>query len=233
MEAMSCRISVIVPTLNEAARIEAQLSRLVRLPGVDELIVADGRSSDGTADMARAIPGVRVVEAAPGRGPQMNAGASVATGNVLWFVHADVVPPADGPAMIAAALADTALVAGAFRVRTDADGASGWPSRLLWLADLRSRYSGLPYGDQALFVRRDVFDSIGGFAPIPLFEDLELSRRLRGVGTVRVLPSVVQVSGRRFIARPVVSAAMMNLLPVLYRVGVPPRALAWLYGHVR
>ncbi len=230
---MRRRVSVIVPALNEAARIQAQATRLVHLVGVDEVIVADGGSTDGTAALARAIPGVTVVDAPRGRGPQMNAGARVATGDVLWFVHADVGVPDDAPEAIQPALRESGVIAGAFRIRTDADGATGWPSRLLWLADLRARYSGLPYGDQALFVRRHVFEALGGFAAMPLFEDLEFSRRLRRTGIVRVLPVAVGVSGRRFMARPVASATLMNVLPVLYRLGVSPETLARVYGHVR
>jgi rSAM/selenodomain-associated transferase 2 len=230
---MRFHISAIVPVLNEAARIQAQVARLVRLPGVEEVIVADGGSTDGTADLARAIPGVTVVEAPGGRGPQMNAGARAATGNVLWFVHADVHVPDDAPAVIRSALRERRVIAGAFRIRTEADGATGWPSRLLWLADVRARYSGLPYGDQALFVRRHVFDALGGFVPVPLFEDLEFSRRLRRAGVVRVMPAAVRVSGRRFMARPIASATLMNVLPVLYRLGVSPWTLARVYGHVR
>lgn len=230
---MRYRISAIVPVLNEAARIQTQLTRLVRLPDVEEVVVADGGSIDGTADLARAIPGVTVVDAPRGRGPQMNAGARAATGSVLWFVHADVHVPDDAPAVIRRALRERGVIAGAFRVRTEADGATGWPSRLLWLADVRARYSGVPYGDQALFVRRHVFDALGGFAPMPLFEDLEFSRRLRRAGTVRVMPAAVRVSGRRFMARPIASVTLMNVLPVLYRLGVSPGTLARMYGHVR
>jgi GT2 family glycosyltransferase len=163
----------------------------------------------------------------------MNAGARVATGDVLWFVHADVHPPDDAAALIADALSQPGVIGGAFRVQTEADGGRGWPVRLLWLADLRSRISRVPYGDQAVFVRRQMFETLGGFAPVPLFEDVEFSRRLCRAGVVRVLPAAVRVSGRRFMARPMTSATLMNVLPVLYRLGVSPETLARVYGHVR
>jgi rSAM/selenodomain-associated transferase 2 len=230
---MTPRLSVIVPTLNEEQRIEGQLERLAAMPGVHEVIVADGGSDDRTCEMVRASRTARLVTASGGRGPQMNAGVSVAAGEALLFLHADVTLPADGASLALAALADPRVVGGAFRIRTVADGREGWPSRWLWLADLRSTYSRLPYGDQALFVRRNVFDALGGFAPVPLFEDLEFSRRLRRAGRLARLQASVEVSGRRFMARPLYYTCAMNVMPALYRLGVPPRTLARIYGHIR
>lgn len=230
---MTRRVSAIVPVFNEATRIVAQLSALSQTPGIDEVIVVDGGSSDATVALAQSCEGVRVLTSQRGRGPQMNTGAKAATGDVLWFLHADVALPADAPAMIDDALRDPTVVGGAFRIKTVPDGAAGWPARLLWLADLRSRYSRAPYGDQAIFVRRDAFERLGGFAPIPLFEDLDFSRRLRRAGTLRILTPAVQVSGRRFMARPFYYACLMNTLPLLYRMGVPTTVLARIYGHVR
>jgi hypothetical protein len=104
---------------------------------------------------------------------------------------------------------------------------------LLHLADLRSRYTRLPYGDQAPFVRRSAFDAVGGFPAQPLMEDLEFSLRLRRLGRIERVPGRVQVSGRRFIARPVFFTALVNVFPALYRLGVSPTTLAKLYAHVR
>jgi rSAM/selenodomain-associated transferase 2 len=230
---MTPRLSVIVPTLNEERRIEGQLDRLAAMSGVHEVIVADGGSDDRTPEIVRANRTARLVTASGGRGPQMNAGASAATGEMLLFLHADVALPADGASLVLAAFADPQVVGGAFRIKTVADGRDGWPSRWLWLADLRSKYSRLPYGDQALFVRRDVFDALRGFAPVPLFEDLDFSRRLRHAGRMVRLRASVKVSGRRFMARPLYYTCVMNVMPTLYRLGVPPRALARIYGHVR
>jgi hypothetical protein len=103
----------------------------------------------------------------------------------------------------------------------------------LHLADLRSRYSRLPYGDQALFVRREVFQAVGGFSVIPLMEDLDLSRRLRRLGTISIVRARVKVSGRRFIERPILYTTLVNVFPLLYRWGVPPAWLARLYKAVR
>ena len=168
-----------------------------------------------------------------GRGTQMNAGAVAASGDILLFLHADVTLPADAPSLIRTALADPGVVAGAFRTRTIAEGRHTWATRWLGLADLRSRYTRLPYGDQALFVRRDAFQRVGGFPAQPLFEDVEISRRLRSVGRVRTLRARVSVSGRRFLARPLYFAILMNVLPILYRLGVSPQTLQRVYGDVR
>jgi rSAM/selenodomain-associated transferase 2 len=229
---MAERLSIIVPVLNEEARIPAQLAGLVGLSGVDEIIVVDGGSVDRTPDLA-ATAGCRLVTAPRGRGTQMNAGAVAASGDILLFLHADVTLPVDAPSLIRTALADPSVVAGAFRTRTVAEGRRTWATRWLGLADLRSRYTRLPYGDQALFVRRDAFQRVGGFPAQPLFEDLELSQRLWAVGRVLTLRAQVCVSGRRFLARPLYFAILMNVLPILYRLGVSPQTLQRAYGDVR
>jgi GT2 family glycosyltransferase len=164
----------------------------------------------------------------------MNAGAASATGDVLLFLHADVELHPDALQRVAEALRDPEVVAGAFRTWTVPDGDRlRWLGLLLHLADLRSRTTRLPYGDQALFVRADAFHAIGGFPPQPLMEDLELSHRLSQLGRIRTVPSPVRVSGRRFQARPITSCFLMCVFPLLYRLGVPPRALARMYGDSR
>lgn len=227
------RISVIVPVLNEEARIAAQLAALRDVDGLHEIIVIDGGSRDRTVEIARSFPGVRTMEAPRGRATQMNAGAAVASGDVLVFVHADVRLPRDAVRWIASALAEPDVVAGAFRTWTVAEGRRSWARPFLHLADLRSRCTSLPYGDQALFVRADVFRRLGGFPDQPLMEDLELSRRLRDVGRIRTVPASVRVSGRRFLARPAYYTLLVNVFPLLYRLGTPPRVLAGIYGDPR
>jgi rSAM/selenodomain-associated transferase 2 len=227
------RLSVIIPALDEAARIGRRLEELAALPGIDEVVVVDGGSTDETARIAASHAGVRVVHSARGRALQMNAGAAVATGSVLLFLHADTQLPLDAALQVATALGDSRVVAGAFRTWTVDDTGTVFWAPLLHLADLRSRYSGLPYGDQALFVRQSAFAAVGGFPRQPLMEDLELSLRLRRLGTIRVVPSRVRVSGRRFIARPLTYTFLVNVFPALYRLGVSAEQLARLYGHVR
>lgn len=228
------RVSVIMPVLNEQARIVAALEELATVASLLEVIVMDGGSTDATADLVASFPRVRLLHAPRGRARQMNAGAHAASGDVLLFLHADVTLPVDAIAHVRRALADPRVVAGAFRTWTVADDGERrrW-SPLLHLADLRSRYSGLPYGDQALFVRAATFRAVGGFPDQPLMEDLELSRRLRAAGALRTVPASVRVSGRRFLARPFYFTLLVNVLPLLYRVGVPARILCGFYGHPR
>lgn len=226
-------LSVVIPVLDEELRIGERLAELGRTAGIAEVIVVDGGSRDRTADITRSFPGVRLVRAARGRGSQMNAGARVASGDVLLFLHADVALPPDASTWVERVLADPAVVAGAFRTWTVVDTGRSWLAPLLHLADLRSRYTRFPYGDQALFVRRAVFERVGGFPDQPLMEDWELSRRLRRIGRIATAPAVVRVSGRRFVSRPIRSAILMRLFPLLYRLGVPPRLLARIYGSPR
>jgi rSAM/selenodomain-associated transferase 2 len=226
-------LSVVIPTLDEEARIGARLDELATIPGVDEVIVADGGSRDGTIDVASSRSGVRALRAARGRASQQNAGAAVARGDVLLFLHADVSLPPDAPRHAQRALDDPRVVAGAFRTWTVPDAGRARLAPLLHLADLRSRYSALPYGDQAIFVRAEAFRRVGGFPDQPLMEDLELSRRLRRLGRIRIVPASVRVSGRRFLARPIYYTLAVNLFPALYALGVAPATLRRLYGDPR
>lgn len=180
------RLSVIVPVLNEERVLGQRIAELEAL-GVGEIIVADGGSSDGTRAVASAHPNVRLVSAPRGRATQMNAGAALATGDVLLFLHADVALPGDAVSQIERALADPTVVGGALRTWT--------------VADRPTRLGPLLHCDPA--ARARAFRELGGFPPIPLMEDLALSRLLGKAGRVRVVPARVRVSGRRFIERPV------------------------------
>ena len=227
------RISVVIPTFDEERRIGTRLAELRELRGLHEVIVVDGGSRDRTWAIVQSHPDVCVVRARRGRALQMNAGAALASGDVLLFLHSDVGLPADAARWIAETLAEPAVVAGAFRTVTVCDVDPSWMAAALRLADLRSRYSSLPYGDQAIFVRAEVFRRLGGFPDQPLMEDLELSRRLRRIGGIRTVPATVRVSGRRFLARPLYAAFAANVLPLLYRIGVPVGLLSKLYGNAR
>lgn len=223
-----------MPVLNEAALITNALRAVTELPNIDEVIVVDGGSSDGTCALVELFPTVQLLRTDRGRASQMNAGAAIATGDVFLFLHADVTLPNVVAFRVHDALVQPDVVAGAFTTTTVADRDARWWLRpLLRLADIRSRYTALPYGDQALFVRAEVFRAVGGFPVQAILEDLELSRRLRSVGAIVTVGPSVRVSGRRFAERPFYFAFLMNLLPLLYQWGVPPERLRDWYGHVR
>ena len=227
-------ISVILPVLNEEQRLGQRLAELAALgPDMGEVLVVDGGSTDATVTRAREYPGATVLSAPRGRASQMNAGAEAARGDVLLFLHADVALPPDAPRHITTALEDSRVVAGAFKTWTVDDVGRSRLGLLLHLADLRSRYTRYPYGDQALFVRAEAFRAVGGFPQQPLMEDLELSQRLWKLGRIRTVDARVTVSGRRFLARPVFYFLAINGFPLLYKLGVSPHTLLRLYQHVR
>jgi len=219
-------VSIIVPVLDEQDIIVEHLTRLRDGFPDCERVVVDGGSSDDT--VARAAALATVVHARGGRGPQDNAGAAAASGEVLWFVHADTrLDPAALDAL-RAALADPRVAGGGFRLRFDRSSpALRW---LEWTTALRARRLGWVFGDQAMFLRREVFDAVGGFPPIPIMEDLELSRRLRRLRrsghSMVVLPQTSTASARRFVAHGTVRMIVrMQYLKLLYFLGVAPEQL--------
>lgn len=224
---------MIIPVLDEAGCIDRCLAALVRQPGIDEIIVVDGGSTDDTRERAGLHPGVRVLESDRGRARQMNTGAAAASGDTLLFLHADAILPEAAATEIATALDRPGVAAGAFPTWHVAERWGPGRAWLLHLADLRSRVSSLPYGDQGLFVRADTFRRAGGFPGLALMEDLALARRLRRLGRIHIGRRPVRVSGRRFEAAPLYQTILVNLFPLLYAAGVPPRILARLYGNPR
>ncbi len=229
------RLSVIVPVLDEARHIDGCLSALAAQPRIHERIVVDGGSRDDTIRRAETHrPEVIVVRSPRGRALQLNAGAAAATGDTLLFLHADARLPARAADWIEDSLARPGVVAGAFRTRHVAERWRGPArARLLRLADIRSRYTSLPYGDQALFLRASTFVQAGGFPIIPLMEDLTFSRVLRARGKIRVVPAEVEVSGRRFESALIRQTLMVNAFPVLFALGVSPARLARWYRNPR
>ena len=224
------RLSVVVPALDEARQIQATLAS-ARQPGVAEVIVVDGGSVDRTRALAEPRAD-RVVVAPRGRARQMNAGAALATGDVLLFLHADTRLPPDAAAAVAAALVDPAVVGGRFDVRLEPS------SPLLRLtADLmnrRSRLTGIATGDQAIFVRRAVFTALGGFPDLPLMEDVAFSRALKRAGRTAALRAQVTTSSRRWRQGGVVRTVLrMWTLRLLFLLGMPAHRLARWYGPGR
>lgn len=225
---MNARLSIVVPTLNEAERIVAclQALRALRKHGA-ELIVADGGSTDSTVVLAKPWAD-RVLVGPRGRARQMNLGASAASGDVLLFLHADTQLPADAQAALDAALADTQVSWGRFDVRIE--GASPLLKVVAALMNLRSRASGIATGDQAIFVRRDAFQRAGGYPEQPLMEDIELSKRLRKLSRPACLRQRVATSGRRWERHGVLrTIVLMWLLRALYWIGLPAERLARMY----
>ncbi len=222
------KITVIIPTLNESMTIDHLLKRLHRAGNV-ECIVADGGSRDDTRSIA-ARAGARVLTIPGGRAMQQNAGAHAAEGRILLFLHADTIPPDGFDRMIRRALNRPGTVAGAFRFQTDG---SGMGMRLMaWMTHLRSILFECPYGDQGLFMEKRVFEEMGGFAPWPIMEDLELVRRLRHRGRVTILPHAVITSARRWRRLGVIRTTAINQFMILgFLAGIPVQRLARFYRN--
>jgi rSAM/selenodomain-associated transferase 2 len=216
-------VSIIVPTLNEAAQLRATLEALQALEGEKEIIIVDGCSVDDTIRIAQES-GAAVLRALPGRGAQQHAGALEARGDVLWFVHADTMPPRHALSDILSALRDPSVVG---------DGVSRAARQLTAIYPALRRLN-LCYGDSGIFVRRSAYHAIGGFRSFALFEDLDLLKRLRRAGRFVHLKTRIITSSRRFENK---NFALMWLhwtaLQVLYWGGVPPNLLARWYRHAR
>lgn len=218
-------ISVIIPALNEASCIGRLLERLSGMDFV-EIIVADGGSSDRTVDIARLYPRVSVIRHQGGRGPLLNAGARNSRGRLLFFLHADTIPPALTPHLIRNTLASPGVAGGCFRLRFDS------PAVKLLLFSWASRFeTGLTtFGDQGYFTRRADFDAVGGFPEWPLLEDVEFRRQLKSRGHFVKLEVPVITSARRFIARGPLKAQLENFsILMAYHTGAPAEKLARRY----
>jgi rSAM/selenodomain-associated transferase 2 len=220
------RVSVIIPTLNEAACIADTLRRVHALPGPVECIVADGQSDDET--QAYASPYATVCTSPRGRGRQMNAGAAQANAPILLFLHADTtVPPATWNRMHRA-LQRPSVQAGTFRLSFDR------PTPLLrfyaWCTHLN--WWGFAFGDRGLFIRHTHFETMGGFAPLPIFEDLDMARRLCTRGGFQFVDAPVVTSARRFRAVGTLRQQMQNArLWLRYMTGTSPTALCNEYRY--
>lgn len=225
----SLRLSVLVPAWNDHANLAQLLPALVRLNTLYEVIVVDASPDPRTAQAVEGCEGIYLRAAQPNRGAQMNLAAERATGDVLIFHHADSILSAAHVAAIACALREPEVVGGAFYRKFD----DRHPS-LLWLesvARFLTRHGGSFFGDQSLFVRRETFRTLGGFAPIPLMEDIEFSRRLRRAGKVAVLDPPVESSTRRHAGWGAWRTSFQNgLFIVLYKCGLSPTHLhRWYY----
>jgi len=224
------RISIIVPALNEAARIGATLAALAPLRRRGhEVIVVDGGSIDGTVARTTGLAD-RTLAAARGRAIQMNAGAAAARGDVLLFLHADTLLPDDADLAIARALERSGRAWGRFDVAIDSRRAAlGLVARAM---NLRSRLTGIATGDQAIFVRAAVFRALGGFPPLALMEDIAMSGSLKRISPPACLDRRVVTSSRRWEANGVLrTIVLMWWLRLRYALGASPEGLARAYAE--
>ena len=218
-----------MPTLDEAPNLERLLPELRDHCREGEVIVVDGGSADATQDVAARFPQVALVASSRGRARQMNAGAKQARGDTILFLHADTRLPEGALAAIAAALDDARVVGGRFDVGFD----NPRPvfRMIAFFMNVRSRWSGISTGDQALFVRRGVFEAMGGYPDIVLMEDIEFCRRLKRRGKLAALRTRVTTSARKWEREGAFrTMALMWGLRFLYLVGVSPARLhGWYY----
>jgi len=221
-------ISVIIPTLNEAENIRACIECVRAEDGDCEMIVCDGGSSDATVRIVREYDDAILIETEKGRGAQMNRGAEAANGEVFFFLHADTKLERGWSGEMLSALADESVAGGAFTFKID-NPALRYRLIESWVK-LRCSLFSLPYGDQGIFVRRGVFDKIGGYLDIPLMEDVEIIGRLKREGRVVLLEKSAVTHDRRWARKGWIRASVSNqMVMIMYKLGIDPHTLARLY----
>jgi rSAM/selenodomain-associated transferase 2 len=219
-------ISVILPALNEADNLRGTLESL-RTDPESEIIVVDGGSRDDTRSIAR-CEGVTALSAPPGRARQQNLGAAAASGEILFFLHADTRAPRQYADLIREALKLPGVSAGAFSLAIAGDQPG--LQAITAMANIRSRWLQMPYGDQGLFLPARLFTRLGGFPEQPIMEDYVLVRRLRRHGRIITLPETVSTSGRRWRQVGIWRTTAINQLMIVgHHLGVAPATLARLY----
>ena len=223
------KIALIVPIYNESKTINSMLTQLEELPGDWEILFADGGSCDDT--LTRIGNRFRVLNAPKGRANQMNFAAGNVTSDVIWFVHCDSQLPIDAHAQISAAVEKGAKW-GCFHIGFDYDGP--FMGCNTYLSNRRAR-RGTAFGDQGIWVQKEVFDSIGGFPDLPIMEDYEFSRQMKAAGIpICQLPGQIITSGRRYEKKfPLITMWQMFYLRCLYRQGVDIQEIARRYKDIR
>lgn len=225
---MNPQISIVIPTLDEADSIAETLDALKNFAA--EIIVVDGGSSDATVSIAENYD-VKILHSPCGRGTQLQIGGDAATGDVLWFVHADTIVSADCVRQIKQALQNKNIVGGNFTIRFTGER---FAAKFLTRLYPQLRFLGLIYGDSAIFVRREVYQKIGGFNSFPIFEDLDFVERLKTAGKIVTLPAVVTTSSRRFAGKSfILTFTRWTILQILYWLGVKPETLLKIYFPAR
>ncbi len=221
-------ITVIIPTLNEESNLAETLTTVTGFDNV-EIIVVDGGSSDKTVDIAREHDAT-VLSGPTGRSAQINLGALFANGEIIVFLHADTRLPVGWINNVHCELEKNGVVGGAFKLGIDGDSLG--LHLIETMANFRSRWLGMPYGDQAIFVKTEVFRSLGGFLNLPIMEDFEFVKRLRKKGNINIVPNSVLTSARRWEKRGIwVTTAINQVIIIGYLLGISPKLLARLYGR--
>ncbi len=224
------KVSIIVPSLNEELVLEKTLTQFQQL-SPHELIVSDGGSDDDTRNIAGRFSH-RVITGSAGRALQMNVGADEATGDILLFLHADSRIEPESYRKMLQCMQNPKWIGGAFTLCIES---GKWSLKLIaLLANIRSKYFGLAYGDQGFFVRKEVFKDMNGFSPLPICEDLDFYHRLRKKGPVILLKEKAHTSPRRWIKEGILFTTARNtLIAVLFGLGFPPHILTKWYLAIR
>jgi rSAM/selenodomain-associated transferase 2 len=221
-------ISVVIPALNEQENIRTCIECIKDEGGDFEIIVCDGGSSDATIEIVKEYDDAILIESGRGRGTQMNRGATAANGEVLLFLHADTKLERGWSDELLSALVDESVVGGAFTFKIDN---ASLRYRLIesWVK-LRCALLSLPYGDQGIFVRREIFDKTGGYREIPLMEDVEFIGRMKKEGRVVLLKKSAVTHDRRWVRKGWIRASLSNqMVMLMYRLGVDPHTLSKFY----
>ena len=224
------KISIIIPALNEGNSIEPALISLSKLSKhVHEIILVDGGSQDNTVEIAQSYVDI-TIQSPKGRALQMNAGASMASGDVLWFLHADSLVADNADATICKALQTTACKWGRFNIKLSG---SRWVFRIIeQLINIRSRLTKIATGDQGIFVLRESFELLNGYTNIPIMEDIDISKRLNNISSPVCLKDIIITSSRRWESTGIIkTVVLMWYLRFAYFIGVPADRLIRKYSR--